>query len=676
MKAAILLLLIIIAGCQTTLPDLPDPSENGMLADTAAQTFESEEELRAFLTAHRDEGMIGFDAEAAPTPEIAMDTAESGVRTESLDYSGTNVQVEGVDEADILKTDGEYIYTITANTIFIIRAYPAENAEVISTLEFTDAPHGLFIVDDTLMVLGRVVDSEAFDDYSVRQSGLVFFERYDISDRSDPQLVQRLEFEGSYQDARMHDEHVYLVARSIPDYTRPIPLPIVVDGPAVRSVPLDSLVYYPHAYRTPVYATVHAISAQGEHSSRTVIVEANTLLYMSHENIYLAGTEQISPWDISRDVTFEHIEPRLSESDRDLIARIRQVDDDILSPAEKEQRAFMIASSYLNRLPREEREALQDEIDADVKRILESYDSLENTIIHRLSVDGTSVHAEASGSVPGRLNNQFSMDEHEGVLRLATTISPRWDRFSERTVSTNNIYTLDMELDVLDSVTGLAEDERIFAARFLDDRLYLVTFREVDPFFVVDLSDPHRIDVVGELKIPGFSRYLHPYDDDTIIGIGRDATETGRQMGLKISLFDVSDPADPRETASFTLEERFASSIAEWEHKAFLFSRERNLLVIPAYSYSWDERDETYNGALVFTITRDDIELRGLIDHAQGIAQDASVWRMPGVERSLYIEDVLYTKSPFLLRANQLDDLQGLRDVQLSVEQEGRIPRY
>jgi len=211
--------------------------------------------------------------------------------------------------------------------------------------------------------------------------------------------------------------------------------------------------------------------------------------------------------------------------------------------------------------------------------------------------------------------------------------------------------------------TDLAEGERIYSTRFVGDRLYMVTFRQIDPFFVIDLSNPEKPESLGELKIPGFSRYLHPYDEDHIIGIGRDATDMGRTQGLKISLFDVSAVENPKEVAKFVADEKYAQSTAEYEHKAFLFSKEKNLLVIPAYSYNYREEGETYNGALVFNINTEEIELRGLIDHSGSL--DSNYYYRAGVERSLYIEDMLYTKSPNLIRINALDDLEGVKNIEL-----------
>ena len=208
----------------------------------------------------------------------------------------------------------------------------------------------------------------------------------------------------------------------------------------------------------------------------------------------------------------------------------------------------------------------------------------------------------------------------------------------------------------------------------------MVTFRQVDPFFVFDLSNPSAPKELGKLKIPGFSRYLHPYDENTIIGIGQDTNAQGRTSGLKISLFDVTDVSSPKELAKYVTSEKYASSSALYEHRAFLFSKEKSLLVIPAYNANSGRWDGThyiydqnkYNGAFAFRIDRTQITLRGLIDHSMASGDN---YYSPAVQRSLYIGDMLYTKSEKLLRINSLDTLTAVKNVWLNATA-GGIPVY
>lgn len=268
----------------------------------------------------------------------------------------------------------------------------------------------------------------------------------------------------------------------------------------------------------------------------------------------------------------------------------------------------------------------------------------------------------ASQEIVGFVYGQFAFSEKEGVLRVATTTNRIWSSGSTVRESENHIYTLDESLNVLDSVHGLAPTERVFSARYVEDTLYLVTFEEIDPFFVIDLSNPRSIEVLGELKITGFSRYLHPISETTVLGFGREATETGRQQGLKISLFDVSDVNNPVEKASWVSDHRFASSAAEWDHRAVLYIGEHDLLVVPVQSY---DRDNRYAGAFVFTVTEEEVSLRGLVDHQEN-----------AVERSAYIGEHLYTKSFSLLRVNALESLRGVVDVPLVTPARTDVPVY
>ncbi len=183
-----------------------------------------------------------------------------------------------------------------------------------------------------------------------------------------------------------------------------------------------------------------------------------------------------------------------------------------------------------------------------------------------------------------------------------------------------------------------------------------MTFKQIDPFFVVDLSDPENIAVLGELKIPGFSRYLHPYDDSIILGLGRSTDDNGRQQGIKISLFNVSDPANPEEIISYEEDETHSSSIAEFDHHAFLFSKEKDLLVIPIRSY---DRKKPFSGVMVFNITKNSIELKGIIEHSSSGFNS-------GIQRSLYIDDLLYTKSEGYLMINNLSTLDEINTVVLA----------
>jgi len=237
-----------------------------------------------------------------------------------------------------------------------------------------------------------------------------------------------------------------------------------------------------------------------------------------------------------------------------------------------------------------------------------------STAIHKFSINGSDpAEYEASGSVRGHLLNQFSMDEYDGYFRVATTDGPPWG-FDD--TSESFIVVLEQQGDQLvevGSVGEMGKGERIFSVRFIGEAAYVVTFRQTDPLYVVDLSNPANPAVTGELKIPGYSAYLHPLGNGRLLGIGQDATEEGRTIGAKVSLFDVSDPSDPREIDNFVLPDSYTE--AEWDHHAFLYWAPEQIMVMPLQSWQDD-----FAGAIVFKLD-DGIREFGRISHDKDDAQ-------------------------------------------------------
>lgn len=732
--ALTLSLLIIISGCQTSTL----PNDKGTYTETTtfspsekitSKTFLSEAELEAFISSHQTSGYDGYYggvmmraiSSVAPSAmmEKSMDSSESAGGSNA--YSETNNQVANVDEADTIKTDGEYIYTISGNKVFIIKAYPGNESEIVSEINFnTSYPQGLFIQDDKLAVFGSLYDTTYFKEIGFTpRNGMTFFNVYDTSDKEKPSLVKDYKFEGQYFQARMTGGFIYMIATSGLGNNGGIITPMMMDGTTKIAMPVDRIHYFPIPYNYPELATIHAINFEDNSvNSESVVVEGASNMYMSEKNVYITYTEYISEWEIRQEITKEVVLGKLPDKDKQLIEKIKLVDDDVLSQAEKDSKIMQVIYDYISYLPPDEQDAINKEIEQKTVDKLKEYEYMEYTIAHKISVDKETITVGETGKVPGHAINQFSMDEDNDIFRIATTVSQRWmpiyydkpipvdigggiatepassdvavasDGTAEGvavadakiapeimprqdfTESENHVYALDKDMNVIGSLKGLAEGEQIYSTRFIGDRLYMVTFKQVDPFFVIDLSDSRDIKELGKLKIPGFSRYLHPYDENTIIGIGRDTTELGRAEGLKISLFDVTNVAEPKEIAKFVTDEKYAQSTAEYEHKAFLFDREKELLVIPAYSYTYTydgyygTSKEDYNGAMVFKITKDEITMRGIIDHSAG---SKNYWS-PMVERSLFINDLLYTKSYGLLRINNLSDLSSVNKIELKTE--------
>ena len=289
------------------------------------------------------------------------------------------------------------------------------------------------------------------------------------------------------------------------------------------------------------------------------------------------------------------------------------------------------------------------------------------TVVHKIGIKDGKITYIGKGEVPGTLDNQFSMDEYNNNLRLATTSSV-YTNSGQYTY--NNVYVLDGKMATIGSLTHIAEQETIYSTRFIGDRLYMVTFKRIDPFFVIDLSTPETPKILGKLKIPGYSDYLHPYDATHIIGIGKETTanEWGgvSVSGVKLALFDVSDVANPKQLDKVQIGDAGSDSAALTDHHAFLFDRTKNLLVIPVRAVTTSptvKGDMYYNpqqvwyGAYVFGLTpQTGFTLRGTVEHGTG---DNGYYYYGSsnadVKRSLWIGNVLYTMSPKQIKANSLD---------------------
>lgn len=573
--------------------------------------FSSHDELENFVMSMSGESYYGYYSESlvmpASAPAPASITWGAGAnRTESdygftigddyeytidgqtPDYSTTNIQVEGVDEADIVKTDGEYIYVVSGDNVFIIDAYPAEGARILSKIELNETPIEIFINGDKLTVIGSR-----------------YLKVYDVGNGENPILKRDVSFDGNYFNSRMIGDYVYVIINSPAVYdwvgrvTLTVPylssisrvnLPDISCNGKVKTIPADEIYYFDdmsgYSYE---FTTVMAINSQNddaEINSKTFLISTAQNIFVSTTNIYITYTDY---------------------------------------------QVHIMAAIW----PR-------------------SSDWTEKTIIHKIGIGGGEIEYKARGEVPGQVLNQFSMDEYSGKFRMATTTG--W-------YGANHVYVLDEDLDIVGRLENIAPGERIYSARFMGNRAYLVTFIKTDPLFVIDLSNPTNPTILGELEIPGYSDYLHPYDETHLIGVGKDTTESdwgnfAWYQGVKIALFDVSDPNNPREISNYIVGQRGTDSLALHDHRAFLFSKSRNLLVMPIGD--WCEQD-----AYVFDVSLDGgIALRGTISHSENTDYWNGTWY--SVKRSLYIENTLYTVSDGLLKMNDLADLSEMNSVQLS----------
>lgn len=568
-------------------PESQPPSPSGLL-----KTFSSYNDLRSFLmTNSKTQGAFPF---YGPWDRGILERAgmfTSGAQPQAFsapglefEYSTTNIQVAGVDEADTVKTDGEHIYLVSGNNVTILKAYPPEEAEVLSKITFNDMyPLGIFASPNRLVVLGSKYTSpqptyiEPFSPQADYYKPFIvdiktFVEVYDISEKTQPAFLTSFTMSGSYFNSRMIGDYVYFVV-SQPAYViyDTVVLPKIYSVYGIREISPSEIHYSNTSDNYYMFTTVVALNVQNtaeEPTTRTLMLGGTSNMYVSLNNIY---------------ITF----------------------------------------------PEPERK----------------------TSIYRIRIDKNTLLEEAKGKVQGSPLNQFSMDEYNNHFRIATAT---WVNGTPR----SNVYVLDMNLSMVGSLENIALGENMDSTRFIGNRCYLSTsVVRRDPFFVIDVENASNPKILGDLKIPGFTRYLHPYDEDRVIGIGKDGNI------VKISLFDVSNVSKPIEIDKYTVDGTWSDTPVLTEHKAFLFARSKDLLVIPvSIQQTYWDKYSMWQGAYVFNITLTDIALKSGITH-QGT--DESVWDSRyWVKRSLYIENVLYTVSEKKIKMNSLDDLTLINTIE------------
>ena len=621
------------------------------------------------------------------SPEPSFDDSSNdmkGTGTESSDYSDTNIQELGVDEPDIVKTDGMYLYVIGHQTLYIIYAYPAEDARIVATVSFNDShqPRNLFIDGDRLVVItqsyqyyvyGRVDGVLYEDDEKDASSSVVpywedttstYVMLYDVSDREHPMELRSVRIGGTYSAARMIDSYVYVITTQY-EYNRLYGVPeepyipkVEVDS-VLQDIPLQDIYYSDNPDSSQTMTNVISLSMQDETAevqAEVFLLGYSSTIYVSQDFIYITSVSSSYDYTTIMDMIYEYVIPILPGN---LQSELDKVTSLTLDEYQKTQVTGWIIEEYVSSLTDEQKLTLAQEL----------LPLVEKTVIYKIGINEGAISYETQGTVPGTINNQFSMSEYDGNLRVATTIHGWMIRsYLPSVESYNNVYVLDESLLVIGSIESIAPDETIYSARFIDDICYLVTFEQIDPFFVIDLSDPTNPMILGQLKIPGYSSYLHPYDETHVIGIGKE------DSNVKISLFDVTDVENPVELSKYLITDddessySWTSSSALYEHKAFLFDEEKQLLIFPA-------SDEYKESAYVFHVdTANDIELKGVISH---IPENVTVkeeepygyyWKGYygySILRSLYIGDVIYTISDAMVQMNDMDSLEEMNRVSL-----------
>jgi uncharacterized secreted protein with C-terminal beta-propeller domain len=544
----------------------------------------------------------GGDAQAAGDGSVAEDDSAGESAPERV--GETNVQVAGLDEPDLVKTDGRNFYyaqrdrrvyaepvepgtaqtTRADGSVHVVDASDPPNPERIAGID--DAGQ-LLRTGDTLVVLGR--------------DAIV---GYEVSDPADPERAWTQSLNASVVTARERNGTLYLVTETRVGPATDCPIEPLGSEQAIAC----SDVYRPGT-QVPTDATYSAFAidaASGSVDDRVSFVGTtdNTVVYMSPDALYVTYTVSTPRAELLGTFLREEF-TQTPEWLADRVAEIRSYD---ISPASKQREIRQAMDEWTRSLPSEERRSLRESLRVSFETYVSTHQrNLTRTGIVRVGVGDASLSVGATGTVPGRPLNQFSIDEYDGTLRITTTI-PR----VAGAESANDLYTLEAEsLERRGSITGMGDDQEVYAVRYVDDTAYVVTFRRTDPLHVVNLSDPGAPEEVGTLELPGFSTYLHPIDDDHVLGIGEEDSR------VKAVLFDVSDPGNPTVADDRVLEERW-SAIDE-SHHAFTIDRRHGVFFLPAGD----------SGVVM--------------DYTNGsLSEEASIATEGQAERARYVDDYLY----------------------------------
>lgn len=624
----------------------------------------------------------------APTAGSGSPIADDVNSNSGNDYSATNVQVKNVDEPDYLKTDGKYIYIGTQNTISIIDAYPPESANVILRFALDVDPQNIenmFLNDDRLVLMYHgSSESQAISEFDFRPypiyNSKTIISILDVSNKKNPMVISTHEIDGNYYNSRMIGDIVYVISTTSADYSNLI----------VPTIMTKDTVLYPDVYRFPNpepnynFNTVTAVDVSGKLiNSETFMMGYSNSIYVSEDNLYITYEKNIAPVDyeqMQKERFFDVVVPLLPKDAQNKIKLIQN--DSTIDSREKWRQVSSILQDTYNSLSKEEKDKLFSKIqDGMIEYDSKWQNDTRRTVIHKIALDEGNLQYVANNDIPGYPLNQFSMDEHSGFFRIATTS----ESFGPReTIRSNNVYVLDDSLKIVGKLEKIAPEERIYSARFMGDKLYLVTFKQVDPFFVIDLST-NTPKILGELKIPGFSNYLQPYDENIIIGIGRDTKENSwggvEQKGVKISMFDVSDFNNPKETDTIVIGSTGTYSEATDSHKALLLDKGKGILsipiktdiasIMPQNKIANEDYDKQWYGFYVYSLDSSGFEEKGQIQHYTWQYNYGSQYMPP---RSFYINDSLYTVMDGSMKINDIVTLDELNSVK--IQQTGNIIPY
>lgn len=504
-----------------------DTSSGKLASSDTLETATDYDEVYTYLQSYQDEldsssvtgstdsGIVMYSTKTADSgartdnSSSSSDSSTASARAVDTSFSDTNVRTEGVGEADIVKTDGSYLYTLKANSqeisIVDIRSDQMKVVSCISLNENFQASE-FYLSDQKLFVLGNMQNTQVDSDSKTLYRGsCTRIQTYDLADINNPKSIGTVDQSGYYRTSRFKDGYLYVfsdyyIYDTITKKDYPSYVPLVGDNLLKQSD-----IYLPTNHAADQYLVVSSVSASSpdKAADQKAVMSENGEVYVSENNIYI----------------YEYTNSSI----------------------------------------------LADNLAAK-----------NQTILRKLSYNKGKLSGSAQGKVKGYLNDSFSIDEYDNTLRLVTTVTHNAGNSSQ----SNAVYVLDADLKTIGKIEDLAKDEQVYSARFLGDTGYFVTYEQTDPLFSVDFSDPENPKILGKLKIPGFSEYLHFYSDNLLLGIGMDTDENGITNGVKISMFDISDPSDVKEVSKYTLDQYYYSDVFS-DYRAALVDPEKNLIGFP-----------------------------------------------------------------------------------------------
>lgn len=579
------------------------------LSASGLKKVENEEQLKKLLeknssrVRYKSNGII-TDTQVDTVMEAQPDSSsgESKADYTSDDYSKTNTQHENVDEADIIKTDGKYIYYLISNRYVYdgkenkVVIIGVNERKVVGTIKLNEEKskyynaEEMFLYNDKLILMYSAIKESDTGNKSEVKTGA---EIYDISNREDPKKIRDIRATGDYVDARMVGANLYFISNQYNYYyykNTDILLPTFMD--TIESNEDEKIectdIYYLEDSEDSDYTQITAVNVDKDLKANTqTFLGLGDMIYSSEDNLYIVK--------------------------------------DIYN------------SSY--------------------SRIFGTYNYETKSEIFKFRLIDNNIEFVCKGEVDGTVKNQFSLDEYDGYLRVATT------GYTKEIETSNNVFILDKNLKNVGKIEGIEKGEKIYSVRFMGNVGYVVTFVQTDPLLVIDLKDPMNPKIKGELKIPGYSSYLHPYDENHIIGIGMNTKTTDygavTTTTMKMSMFDVSDLKNPKEIFKKTIGTGYSSSEALYNHKAILCSKEKEIIALPISSYAYRSANN-FSGAIIYKVDLENKkfeELTKIYNYDKDTDYENYNRYYSGlIKRILYIGDLFYTISDRQVKIISMND--------------------